>query len=219
MVSNPNLNGLYEIVGDLWETLQEDARKIQESPEPPKVPESAGQKPDKACFDALWQTEDETIDWTEYLTLPLPAWDGFDPETRQFLHSQAHRVLRGDLQGYASVLQKLRPLDDLRAYAHKISVEAPDPDRLKVSFTCGDEDAHLAGTDRDALLCGIALRCARDLFSILPVTEVHVVSGSPDNPDLTAVFHRNLTRQTLFRLTDPVSFVTQKAEGVLRQMP
>lgn len=223
-MSNINpLDGLYEIVGDLWaDARQEAAREAAEKqaakadkPETavkPAAPEKEKQLP---TFEAMWQTADETIDWTDYLSGTGSGLDGMSAERRAFLHEKAEAVLSGDLAAYRAVLQTIRPLDDLRPYAHHISVKAVSADTVQITFDALPEDARSAGTVYDAYLCGIALRSARDLFSVLPVTCVNVRCGSAESPDLTVAFSRKSVHNTLLRHIDPVEFVRRQG-GQLR---
>ena len=220
-MSNINpLDGLYEIVGDLWADAKQEAAREKAAgagkEKPEKLPAQAPEKKKVPTFEALWQTADETIDWTDYLSGTGSGLDGRSPERRVFLHEMAQPVLSGDLAAYRAVLQKIRPLDDLRPYAHHISVKAISSDEVQVSFDALPEDAQNNGTVYDAYLCGLALRCARDLFSVLPVTSVFVRCGEEESPDLTVRFSRQSVHNTLMRHISPVDVVRSHG-GTLRE--
>ena len=235
--TNP-LDGLYEIVGDLWsrQRLQEAAEKLQneklqntlqdtlhntvQAPEtaqasvPASAPSRQAETQNTAApiaplpsFDQLWQTADETIDWTDLLAgRNSMAMDPASPRFR-FLKDHAAAVLEGSLQDYGAVLQEVRPLDDMKAYAHHIRVRAVSPDEISVTFEAFPKDAEDNETDYERYLCGIALRCARDIFAVLPVLKVRVAASAGGEDRLKVSFQRSDMQKTLFNFIDPVDFV------------
>ncbi len=216
--TNP-LDGLYEIVGDLWnkQKLQEAADAMR--PHDQTGPESGVSAPGQTAapqtrphtglpsFDQIWKTADESIDWTDILSSRNTM--GLDPKSSrwQFLCSHAGDVLSGSLKAYGEVLQEVRPLDDMKPYAHHIRVKCDSPDEISVSFRAFEDDAQSHEAAYALYLCGIALRCARDIFAVLPVTTVHVKAAGDGDPLLDVVFHRSDMQKTLFSFIDPVDFV------------
>ena len=212
--TNP-LDGLYEIVGDLWnkQKLQDaaaEAAKKAGVPAPAQAPAAAQGEPEPALpsFDQIWKTADETIDWTDILAGRNTM--GLDPNGRRwlFLRSKAQSVLEGSLADYGSVLREVRPLDDMKRYARHIRVRAVSADEVQVSFEALKSDAESNGAAYKLYLCGIALRCARDLFAVLPVSSVHVSARDGDKEVLSVTFSRQDMRKTLFSFVDPVDFVS-----------
>ena len=61
------------------------------------------------------------------------------------------------------------------------------------------------GDDARRYLCGMALRIARDLMAILPVTTVRV--EAPGHLDV--IFPRAQLQKVRFTFVDPVEFVNQ----------
>ena len=210
--TNPH-DGLYEIVGDLWsmEKLQEAAEKKTQADSTKPVSLPASQKTDRLpSFDMIYKTADESIDWTDIIsgrTLP-----GIDPASKrgQFLSGIAGEVLAGSLPAYASVLQEVRPLDDMKPYAHRIRVRALSADEVQVTFAAFPEDAALNDAQYAEYLCGIALRCARDIFAVLPVTSVHVTASAKESEVLDVTFSRAAFARTRFSFIDPVGYVREQ---------
>lgn len=214
--TNP-LDGLYEIVGDLWnmQKLEEAASKMHHeltSAQKEAKPSSSAAVPPEASaplpsFDQIWKTADESIDWTDILsgrnTMEIdpgsPRW--------KFLRTHAENVLKGSLADYAAVLQEVRPLDDMKKYAHHIRVRALSPDEIAVSYEAFEDDAADNAIAYEHYLCGIALRCARDIFAVLPVTSVQVKASSGGKQQLLVRFKRSDMQKTLFNFIDPVDFV------------
>ncbi len=205
--TNP-LDGLYEIVNDLWahaetnppskaDEKKEDTASVAESTKENALP----------SFETLWKTADESIDWTDVLVSPIPT-DGFTGQARwDFLRSQVESVLSGDTRAYTKVLQEVRPLDDLKGYAHKIRVTCPHADRAVVSFEAMMEDAAQAEEAYETYLCGIGIRCARDMFAVLPVSEVEISGRDSRGERLHVVFTRASLRGVRFGFIVPTTFV------------
>lgn len=210
--TNP-LDGLYEIVGDLWsrQKLEEAAEQLNKEKAAEKK-DAPASRPEPApaalpSFDQIWQTADESIDWTDILSGRNTM--GLDPVSHrwQFLRKHAGNVLNGSLPDYAAVLQEIRPLDDMKAYAHHIRVRAVSSDEIAVSYEAFEEDASDNATAYEHYLCGIALRCARDIFAVLPVTHVQVKASAAGVQQLQVCFKRSDMQKTLFTFIDPVDFV------------
>ena len=211
--TNP-LDGLYEIVGDLWNLQKLEEAAAQQQPVKPGPAASLPTAPKKAeapaplpSFDQIWQTADESIDWTDILSGRNTM--GLDPLSPRwkFLRQHAQNVLSGSLTDYADVLREVRPLDDMKKYAHHIRVRALSSDEIAVTYEAFEEDAADNATAYEHYLCGIALRCARDIFAVLPVTHVQVTASAAGKQQLQVRFKRSDMQKTLFNFIDPVDFV------------
>lgn len=214
--TNP-LDGLYEIVGDLWnmQKLEEAAAQTHSDPtsgEKKAAAVSADQKKTEPAatlpsFHQIWQTADESIDWTDILSGRNTM--GIDPASSRwkFLRIHAENVLKGSLEDYAAVLKEVRPLDDMKKYAHHIRVRALSADEIAISYEAFEDDAAEHSIAYEEYLCGIALRCARDIFAVLPVTHVQVTASASGKQQLQVRFKRSDMQKTLFNFIDPVDFV------------
>ena len=194
------------IASDLWGGRYTEDET--EEPEPEKRREPQQGSPQKPAVKSvlnihnLWKTADETIDWTDALAHGTPS-DGLTGQRMwSFYHKYAEQILSGDLDAYTEILQKSNPLGELTDFAEKISMRAPDPDRLESTFT---SKAELLEKDRKQYLSALGLRIARDLLACLPVSEV-VVKGEHEGETVYSV---TFTRQQLmhrnFAFIDPVA--------------
>jgi len=166
-------------------------------------------------FDALWKTADEAIDWTEALASSTPT-DGLTPQDKWDLyHEQAACVLHGDVSAYLKVLKAANPMADLMPFVTSLDVSARSSDDLQAVFAARPD---LLETEPKHYLCGMALRIARDLFAVLPVTRVTVNGRHGDSELLTVEFSRQELNKVRFAFIDPVDFVT-RCGGVFPEQP
>ena len=174
----------------------------------PGVPVPAPTAPARPAlppFEALWKTADESIDWTEALASPTPT-DGLTPPARWTLyHQQADAVLRGDTAAYLTVLQAANPMADLMPFVSALDVSAQSSDELRASFSTRPD---LMEKEPKRYLAGMALRIARDLFAVLPVTRASVTARHGETTPLTVEFTRQELNKVRFAFIDPVEFVT-----------
>lgn len=160
-------------------------------------------------FEQLWKVADETVDWTDALVKPR-CDDGLTSQRLwQFFHENAQAVLSGDLAAYLRVLQTANPLGDLRPYASRIEASADSADRLSACYEV--HPAYIGGgaANQRRYLSGMALRIARDLMALLPVTEVAVLAKQADTVLLSVTFTRAQMQKVRFRFIDPVAFVRE----------
>ncbi len=218
---NP-LDMLYQIVGDLWPSdyvppvlqlgnegetaaAEKPAQANAAAPSHEVLYETTSAAPAVPPFEEYWRRADERVEWTEALLNP-ESHDGLtDPERWRFLHEKAERVLAGDTQAYAEVLQTVDPLADLKPFAQSVTVSAADSDTVRVAFTALE-----AQTDARRLLAGLALRCARDVLALLPVSAVEVEGRIPEGLTLTVTFQRDPLRKARFGFLDPVEFAEEQ---------
>ena len=191
------LRGMADIVGDLYggpmPVRSTATLKSADAPVPAK-------QPALPPFSQLWKTADETIDWTDILVYPTPT-DGLTPPDKWTLYRQhAEGILKGDVAAYLAFLHAENPMDDLTPYVSALDVTTVDADTLRATFTVR---ADLMEQDADTYLCGMALRIARDLMAILPVTTVRVEADG----HLDVIFSRAELQKVRFTFVDPVAFV------------
>lgn len=175
----------------------------------PQAAPSRHAEPDFPPFEDFWRTADETVEWTDALAHAHPV-DGLTSEHLwSFFHEHAEAVLNGELSAYLEVLKATNPLGDLKPYARTFNVRAVNADKLIVTFE--GLPAYLAKAPAEVrrYLSGLALRCARDLMALLPVTEVQVQARSDGNPMLTVPFLRDELQKVRFSFVDPEQFAIQ----------
>lgn len=214
------LDGLADIVGDLYgQNAAANARLAGELqadspiPVPVEVIEAMPQtavpvyaaRPALPPFRELWKTADEPIDWTEALASPTPT-DGLTaPEKWTQYHAQAPAVLRGDTEAYLAVLKAANPMADLMPYVASLDVCPQSADLLHAAFAVRTD---LMEEEPRRYLSGMALRIARDLFAVLPVTCVTVAAQQEETTLLNVSFERSELNKVRFAFIDPVEFVT-----------
>ena len=186
---------LSSVAEDLWGVKPQEPAPAQPSAAPTQT-----YQPTFPPFEQLWKTADETVDWTEALIHAEPVDHLTSPRLWTFLHEHAKAVLEGDLHAYAEVLRTANPLGDLRRYTDGMTIDMNSADMLTARFT--PAEAYM-GDDARRYLCGMALRIARDLMAILPVTTVRV--EAPGHLDVT--FPRAQLQKVRFTFVDPVAFV------------
>ncbi len=202
------LDKLYDIVGDLWGTMQSADAESAPTAAAPQA-EVRGYQQSFPPFDLFWRTADETVDWTEALAYAAPQDSAVSPARWAFLHSQAERVLEGDVAAYVTVLQQSDPLGDLKPYAAGFDVQVESADRITAAFQGLPQYLNAPEEERRRYLCGISLRCARDLMALLPVCEAAITARQNDKVLLQVTFTRQELQKVRFSVVDPVAFAEQ----------
>lgn len=193
-------HSLARVAADLWRCEEPSSKPCQEK---------ASYQSTFPPFEQLWKVADETVDWTDALVKPQ-ADDGLTSQRLwEFFHANAQAVLSGDLAAYLRVLQTANPLGDLQPYASRIEASADSADRLSASYEV--HPAYIGGstTDQRRYLSGMALRIARDLMALLPVTEVFVSATQAEAVLLSVTFSRAQMQKVRFRFIDPVAFALE----------
>lgn len=192
------LHSLADIVGDLWGAAPVPAKPVEALPPPAR--------PEFPPFEQLWKVADETVDWTEALVHDAPTDGLTPPETWAMYHTHAPAVLRGDVNAYIEVLRAVNPLGDFAHYTGGFDVTALSADQLRVRFKTLPaylpEDAEKCRR----YLAGVSLRTARDLFALLPVTQVSVEAVEGENVLLSVEYEKAELMKVRFAFVDPVEF-------------
>jgi len=209
MSNSIRLHSLADIVGDLWGMPAAPAKPLQDMPAPPARPEFPP-------FEQLWKVADETVDWTDALVHPAPADGLTDAETWAMYHKHASAVLSGDVSAYIEVLRHVNPLGDLAHFAAGFDVTAESADQLTVRFQA--LPAYLPEDSQKCrrYLAGVSLRAARDLFALLPVTQVCVEAMDGEKTLLRVGYEKPELMKVRFAFVDPVEFALQ-CGGVFAQ--
>lgn len=211
------LDGLANVIGDMYRTPAEagtrlttasgDSAVVPEHAEPAPAPAAEpvyAARPALPDFRDLWKTADETIDWTEALSSRTPTDGLTDPEKWTLYHEQAASVLHGDTAAYLTVLKAANPMADLMPFVSALDVSTRSSDELRAVFAVRPD---LLENDARHYLSGMALRIARDLFAVLPVTRVVVRGEQDEKPLLTVSFERSEMNKVRFTFIDPAAFV------------
>lgn len=187
-------------------TLMQTAPAQEPAPaaEAKPIPEK---KPVPPPFEALWKVADEPIDWTEVFASPTPTDGLTSPAKWKKYREYAASVLHGDLPTYLKVLNAANPMADLMPYVAALDVAALNSDALRAEFSARPD--LLPGDEGRRYLCGMAVRIARDLFAVLPVTHVTVAARHDGKELLTVEFARQELNKVRFAFIDPVAFTTE----------
>lgn len=212
------LDGLADVIGDMYRTPAEagtrlttatgDAAVVPERAEPAPAPASEpvyAARPSLPDFRDLWKTADESIDWTEALSSRTPTDGLTDPAKWTLYHEQAASVLHGNTAAYLTVLKAANPMADLMPFVSTLDVSTRSSDELRAVFTVRPD---LLDNEPKRYLSGMALRIARDLFAVLPVSRVIVTGRQEERTLLTVSFERPEMNKVRFTFIDPVEFVT-----------
>lgn len=177
---------LRQVATDLW----------REPAAAPQQPSPAGALPP---FDAMWRMADETVDWTDALVLDKPRDGAVGAELWTFFRKHAQAVLAGDTAAYETVLKQANPLADLSTFCPSIDVTVVSADRLDVRMECLALKPDLLPLYTERM----ALRIARDLFALLPVTEAEVVCELKGKECLRVLIPREALRGVSFSVVNP----------------
>lgn len=203
------LAGLSDIVDDLWGGVSATASPAPQTP----VPQAAAPQPAAPQafppFEQLWKVADETVDWTDALVRETPADGLSDPAEWALYHRHAARVLAGDTDAYLAVIEAMQPLGDLSAYAASFDVAAPSSDELHAAMQALPCYLDKPEAEARRYLAGMAVRIARDLFALLPVTRVRTDIRRGDKTLLTVTFEKAGMMTARFAFIDPVAFALQ----------
>lgn len=197
------LAGMADIVDDLWGEgpASQAAGQASVAPRPAAAPQ-----PEFPPFTQLWKVADETVDWTDALSRETPPDGLTDPASWALYHRYAQQVLDGDTDAYLAVIEAMQPLGDLGAYAASFDIAAPSADALTASFQALPLYLDKPEAEARRYMAGMAVRVARDLFALLPVTRVDVAVMRGDKTLLTVDFDKAEMMKVRFAFIDPVAF-------------
>lgn len=194
------LAGLSDIVDDLW-------GEAPASPAPQPRPAAAPQpQPAFPPFEQLWKVADETVDWTDALSHERPVDGLTDPQAWALYHRYAAQVLAGDTDAYLAVIEAMQPLGDLGAYAASFDIAAPTSESLSATVQALPAYLSKSAAESKRYLAGMAVRVARDLFALLPVTRVDVALMKGAETLLAVDFDKAEMNKVRFAFIDPVAF-------------
>ena len=115
-------------------------------------------------------------------------------------------LLSRDIRAYADVLKTVHPLGDLTDYAARMTLRAPDAERLECVFECSRDALEKDGR---RYLSALSLRIARDLFAALPVAEVYVQGFENGIRKIGVTYERKKMLKKNFSFIDPVAFAEE----------
>ena len=150
----------------------------------------------------IYLYEDAPVDWTELIAGASADDLLMDQTVHAYCAQMAPRILSGDLDAYLEVIERMRPVDDLALYSGDFEFGTDKPNYIEVEFVASPERVFRDGVS-DAMLeefvSAVAVRVARDLFALLPVTKVLVHVEISGNTVLSVNFIRNQLCNINFR--------------------
>ncbi len=161
---------------------------------------------------SIHKASDDSIDWTEIASSPLPPDRSFDADMWQYYHGMAEGVLAGDIDTYLQLIYEVNPLDDLLEYGGNFEFGTDDPQKMEVEFTVNTEalteaEEQLSMAEFNRLLqdyiCSVCIRIARDMFALLPVTHTVVHAVLNEETVVSVDFDRAKLSKVKFGYIDP----------------
>ena len=150
----------------------------------------------------IYLYEDAPVDWTELIAGATADDLLMDQTVHAYCAQMAPRILSGDVDAYLEVIERMRPVDDLALYSGDFEFGTDKPNYIEVEFVANPERVLRDGVS-DAMLeefvSAVAVRVARDLFALLPVTKVLVHVEISGNTVLSVNFIRNQLCNINFR--------------------
>ena len=183
------------------------------------INESSGQK--NIPFEkiqTIHYAADAAIDWTEILISDRPSEDCEDYDLWEYCHERAYQVLNGDIDTYLEIIKDINPLDDLLDYGFGFLCGTDDPNIMVVEFQTKQEEIM---PPKEVMceqayfellqdyICSCALRTARDIFALLPVSKVIVHAVSEGDTILSVEFERRILLKLKFQGCDASNLVSQ----------
>jgi hypothetical protein len=178
------------------------------------APENAEISPE--LLRTIHRVADDPVPWEEISKNPRPTSDFYSPIIWSYLHTQADKVLAGDIDTYLQVIGDVNPLDDLLPFGSSFEFGTDNPKMIGVEFQVRESDVMPKDLSKvayyDLLLdyvCSVTLRVARDMLSLLPVDNVVVHAVEGENTLLSCVFDRERMATIPFSSADPSSVITR----------
>ena len=199
---------------------------VPEMPDPAPEPELPPEPPadfhpaqltDEALR-GIHRDADAPVDWIRLFRSPEPPSGAYDPELWAYYHRLAPRVLEGDIDAYLTVIRDAAPLDDLLAYGGEFQFGTDDPSRMEVEFVVNEEALKDQRLEKNVLqyfdllqdyVCSVTIRMARDLFALLPVSDVAVHAVLGGQTVLSACFDKETMDRIPFGAADPSDTLAQ----------
>lgn len=163
-------------------------------------------------------SSDEKVDWTEMLIQDAPTETCDDVKFWEYCHGKAYDVLNGNIDTYLQIIQDVGPLEDLLEYGFGFECGTDNPNYMFVEFETKQDEimpskSSMKITEYNDLLqdyvCSCAIRVARDIFALLPVSHVIVHALSEGNTVLSVDFERRIFTKLRFQGSDASDLVEE----------
>ena len=162
---------------------------------------------------------DASVDWTELISGASADELLMDLDTHRYCMQMASRILSGDVDAYLEVIERMRPVDDLALYSGDFEFGTDSPTYIEVEF-CAYPERVLQNGSSDMLLeefvSAVAVRVARDLMALLPVSKVLTHIEIDGNTVLSVNFARGELGLKNFRSNSAADIVRAFPHLVVR---
>lgn len=161
---------------------------------------------------SIHKTCDDSVDWTEILVNPTPPDESYNSEMWSYYHSIAGNVLKGDIDTYLKLIYEVNPLDDLMSYGSGFEFGTDNSKLIEVEFSVNEEalsdaKSSMDSSDYNTLLqdyiCSMAIRVARDMFALLPISNTVVHALLDGDTILSVNFDRATASRIKYGFIDP----------------
>ena len=161
---------------------------------------------------SIHKTCDDSVDWTEILVNPTPPDESYNSEMWSYYHSIAGNVLKGDIDTYLKLIYEVNPLDDLMSYGSGFEFGTDNSKLIEVEFSVNEEalsdaKSSMDSSDYNTLLqdyiCSMAIRVARDMFALLPISNTIVHALLNGDTILSVKFDRATASKVKYGFIDP----------------
>ena len=155
---------------------------------------------------------DETADWLEFAGSETPPYPSFDEKLWAYYHEMAPAVLDGDIDAYLRVIRDIGPLDDLLDYGGRFQFGTDSASLMEVEFTVNEQTLEAQRMEKNVIqfydlmqdfVCSTCIRIARDIFSLLPVSDVVVHAVLGESTVVSVRFDRETMSTIKFGYVDP----------------
>lgn len=161
-------------------------------------------------------SSDEKVDWTEMLIQDAPSETCDDVKFWEYCHDKAYDVLNGNIDTYLQIIKDVGPLEDLLDYGFGFECGTDNPNYMFVEFATKQDEimpnkSLMKITEYNDLfqdyVCSCAIRVARDIFALLPVSHVIVNALSEGSTVLSVDFERRIFTKLKFQGSDSSDLV------------
>ncbi len=155
---------------------------------------------------------DDTVDWLEVSQSETPPDESYNPDMWAYYHEKAAAVLDGDIDTYLQVIAEVGPLNDLLDYGGQFQFGTDRASLMEVEYVVNEETLETQRREKNVIqfydlvqdfICSTAIRIARDMFALLPVSDVVVHAVMGEETVLSARFDRETMNKIKFGYVDP----------------
>lgn len=134
----------------------------------------------------IYRNADYPIDWIEISNSESAEEVDMDSDLWSYCKKMSDNILNGDVDAYLDVIETLRPVDDLLLYAGDFEFGTEKANTMTVEFAIMNNDI-FSEDYNDEYINAVAVRVARDLMALLPVSYVVIISVDENGDELSHV--------------------------------